>query len=117
MAIGIPYDLFWHLNPNKLSSFYKAYNLKRKIEDEKMWMMGQYIMSALDSTVCNNVLWKGKNGRQSKYFEQPIMQKKFEETFMTQEEIDSRELDKMILAEEMWIRNDKKRGLPETVIK
>lgn len=38
-----------------------------------MWIMGQYIMSALDSTVCNNFLWKGKNGQPSKYVEKPIL--------------------------------------------
>ena len=38
-----------------------------------MWYMGQYIMSALDSTVCNSFLWKGKNGTPSKYLEKPFM--------------------------------------------
>lgn len=73
LSIGVPYDVFWHLTPNKLPSFYKAYELKRKIQDENMWIMGQYIMSALDSTVCNNSFWKGKNGKPSKYIEKPIM--------------------------------------------
>lgn len=47
--------------------------LKRKLEDEKMWMMGQYIMSALDATVCNNFLWKGKHGKASEYVKKPIL--------------------------------------------
>ena len=37
MAIGVPYDLFWHLTPKKLESFEKAYKLKRQIEDENNW--------------------------------------------------------------------------------
>lgn len=41
----------------------------------------------------------------------------FEENNMTQEELDNRELQKMLLAEEMWIKNDKQRGLQETIIK
>ena len=59
--------------PIELPAFYKAYKQIRKIIDEEMWLMGQYIMSALDATVCNNSLWKGKNGTPSKYFEKPIL--------------------------------------------
>lgn len=47
-----------------------------------MWIMGQYIMSALDSTVCNNFLWKGKHFTPSKYIEKPILQQ-FEEKSKT----------------------------------
>lgn len=43
------------------------------MRDEEMWYLGQYFMSALDSTVCNNSLWKGKNGKPSKYIEKPLM--------------------------------------------
>lgn len=38
-----------------------------------MWIMGQYVASALDATVCNNWLWRGKNGKASKYVEKPFM--------------------------------------------
>ena len=72
LTIGVPYETFWHLTPKKLKAFYKSYKQKRKIEDEKMWYMGQYIMSALDSTVCNNSFWKGKHGTASKYFKEPL---------------------------------------------
>ena len=61
-----------------MPSFYKAYKQKQKIKDEEMWYMGQYIMSALECTVCNNTFWKGKNGKPSKYIEKPILQQ-FEE--------------------------------------
>jgi hypothetical protein len=39
------------------------------MKDEEMWLMGNYIMSALDATVCNNSLWRGKNGKPAKYIE------------------------------------------------
>ena len=35
----------------------------------------------------------------------------------TQEELDNREIQRMILAEEQWIKNDRRRGLPETLTK
>lgn len=31
MAIGVPYDIFWHLTPKKLESFYKAHQMKMRI--------------------------------------------------------------------------------------
>ncbi len=74
LTIGVPYDLFWHLTPNKLRAFYMSYKQKRKIDDEKMWLMGQYIMLALDATVCNNSFWKGQNGTPSNYPKEPLMQ-------------------------------------------
>ena len=78
--------------------------------------MGQYIMSALDCTVCNNSFWKGKNGTPSKYIEKPFLQKAFENDGLTQEEIDNREIQKMLLNEQLWANNHKKK-LPTTVIK
>lgn len=39
-----------------------------------------------------------------------------DDTGLTQEEIDERELRKMILAEEQWMAVAKMKGLPETVI-
>lgn len=89
LTVGVPYELFWHLTPNKLRAFYKSYQQKQKIIDEQMWMMGQYIMSALDSTVCNSFLWKGKNGKPSHYIEKPILsqiKEKKEETLLSEEE-------------------------------
>ena len=73
LAVGVPYDVFWHLNPKKLKPFQDAYFIKRKMLDEEMWYMGQYVAMVLDSTVCNNSLWKGKNGKASKYAKKPLM--------------------------------------------
>lgn len=100
LAIGVPYEIFWKLTPNKLPSFYKAYKLKKKIEDENMWRMGQYIMSALDSTVCNNTFWKGKNGKPSKYIEKPILQQLEERNsnkILTEDEKQA-QLDKFVMS-------------------
>lgn len=71
--VGVSYELFWHLTPVKLKPFQIAYKHKRQVQDEQMWYMGQYIMSALDATVCNNSIWKGKHSKASKYIEKPIL--------------------------------------------
>lgn len=75
------------------------------MEDEKMWMMGMYVASALDSTVCNAFLWRRKGEKGHGYEKQPFLQKKEEEELeknndraeykgMTQEEKQKAELEK-----------------------
>ena len=118
LSIGVSYELFWHLNPKKLQPFFKAFELKEIREDQKMWAWwGSYGLSAFQTVISH--MSAGLSGKRSdaKYIDKPIMQKIRENNGeMTEEEI-QRELNKMLLAEEMWIKNDKKRGLPQTVIK
>ncbi len=71
LAIGVPYDTFWHLTPKKLKCFYKAYEIKRRLQDEQMWFMGQYVLSAVSMAVEHNL--HGRKAR-SKYIEKPILQ-------------------------------------------
>ena len=73
LAIGVSYELFWHLSPTKLKAFEDAYMIKRKMRDEEMWYMGQYVASALNATVCNAEFWRGKNGKAEKYVYKPFM--------------------------------------------
>ena len=71
MAIGVDYNVFWSLNPRLLKPFVKAYELKRKMEDEKMWMMGMYVENAVFVAVEHNLAGrKAKN----KYMEKPLLQ-------------------------------------------
>lgn len=76
LAIGVSYDLFWHLTPKKLESFYKADKIKRERRDEEAWFQGMYFAYALDSTVCNNFLWRGKGSQPHNYVEKPFLQNK-----------------------------------------
>lgn len=85
LAIGVPYETFWHLTPKKLKAFYKAHEIKTKMEDEKMWMMGMYVVSALDSTVCNAFLWRRKGEKGHGYEKKPFLQKQSKEN--TEEEL------------------------------
>ena len=85
LTMGVPYELFWHLNPKKIKAFEEAYKLKRKVEDEQMWLMGMYVNNAV-SVAIDHAL----NGRKakSKYFEKPIMEqvKDNNPDLMTEEE-------------------------------
>jgi hypothetical protein len=71
LVMGVPYDLFWHLNPQKLLPFAEAHRKKQQARSDEMWLMGQYVASALDATVCNAMPFI-KRKQKGKYFEKPI---------------------------------------------
>lgn len=75
LAVGVPYELFWHLTPKKLEVFYEAYRIKRKLKDQEMWYMGQYVADALSATVCNAFLWKKKGEQPNTYPNSPYLSK------------------------------------------
>lgn len=117
MTIGVSYELFWHLNPTKLKPFYTAFENKRKLRDEENWLYwGTYGLSALQTVMSH--FGAGLSGKKSdvEYIKKPIHQQANNKEELTDEEM-QREIEKAILVEEMWIANDKRRGLPETIIK
>lgn len=71
LAVGVPYDLFKHLNPVKLEPFFEANRIKRRMADEDMWRMcGSYMLSALSVAID-----RAFSGRKSKaeYIKSPIL--------------------------------------------
>ena len=84
LAIGVPYELFWHLTPKRLSAFYKADEIALKRRDAEMWHMGQYVLSAVSVAIdhCLN----GKKAK-SKYIDEPIMRKNRDSGELSEEEI------------------------------
>ncbi len=71
LAMNVPYDLFWKLNPRKLMAFLKADQKKQQQRYNEMWLLGLHVASALDATVCNAMPFT-KRKRKGKYFEEPI---------------------------------------------
>lgn len=63
MLYGVPYELFWHLNPAKLQPFKEAYQKKLEIDNQNAWLQGQYIRLAVGSIL---------DGKKCKYPETPI---------------------------------------------
>lgn len=84
------------------------------IQDCMTHASGQYTLSAVYVAIDHAL--NGKKAK-SKYIEKPILAEVIEDSMLTQEEIDEREMRKEILAMEQWIANDKRRGLPETKIR
>ena len=105
-------------NPKELNPYDLAHQKRIKEQDALMhaWW-GKYGLSAVSVAVEHCLA-----GRKAKlsYIETPILsniEQEIKDNFLSQEELDNRELQKMIFAEEMWIKNDKRRGLRETIIK
>ena len=53
MSIGMTYDEFWNQDVAMVRAYRKADELKRRRQNETLWMQGWYIRDALLSTVGN----------------------------------------------------------------
>lgn len=87
--------------------------MKMRMQDEQMWLMGQYVLNAVSVAIEHG--FAGKKAK-SKYLKEPMLSKAYENDGLSQDEIDERELNRMLLYEEQWSMNDKRKGLPETKI-
>ena len=97
-----------------MEPYAKAHKLERMENDRIIHAVcGNYILSAISVAIdhCFN-----GNRAKSEYIQEPLMSKEFEDYGLTEEEKYEIELKKALFSEEQWIRNDKNRGLPETVI-
>lgn len=114
LSIDIPYETFMHLVPNQLRAYYKAYKMKKEMRDEEAWMWwGNYGISALIVAIDR---YFGCKDSKEEYIKEPILSKAFENDGLTEDEIQEREIQKAIAAEEQWIIAGKLKGLPETII-
>ena len=68
MAYGMTYEEYWFGDPWMVRAFAQSYLLKRKIENENMWILGAYIANAF-STVIGNAFSKNKKYT---YLEKPL---------------------------------------------
>lgn len=49
LVIGGSEEKFWSLTPKTLKFYFEVHKEKQKIEEQKMWLMGQYIRNAIAS--------------------------------------------------------------------
>lgn len=70
MSIGVPYDEFWYGNYCKLKYYVMAHRLKKKMDNEKLWLQGMYNYEAFQVTLANGFKDK-KSGKTYKYAEKP----------------------------------------------
>jgi hypothetical protein len=69
MSIGMTYDEFWNQDVAMVGAFRKADELKRRRQNEALWMQGWYIRDALLSTVGN--MFAGKSSAPIEYPAEP----------------------------------------------
>lgn len=72
---GVSWEQFWRLNPFIILQYKKAYQNKRRIHDEEMWLMGQYNHEAFRVVLSHAI--SGIFGKTSKaeYPKEPFLQK------------------------------------------
>ena len=99
--------------PADLEPYAKAHRLQLQEQDNQLYMMGMYVLSAVSVVVERNLA--GKKAK-SEYIKEPILAKIFENEGLTEEQIQEKEIKKAILAEEKYIATTI-RCLPETIIK
>lgn len=72
LAIGVTRHEFFHSSPKTLNSYTKAYNIKRKMQDEQAYFQGLYNLRAFE--VAFDHVLAGFMGKKSKaeYFKDPF---------------------------------------------
>ena len=65
------YEEYWYGDPLMVGAFYKADKLRQEQKDADAWLQGSYVLQALQATVGNLFLGKGK--QPFRYPEKPIL--------------------------------------------
>lgn len=70
MALGVPYEVFWYGDYCSLKYYEKSYLLRRKINNEEMWMQGVYNYAAHETSLAN--AFRGKGHKPQQFLKEPI---------------------------------------------
>lgn len=55
LVIGGSEDVFWTQTPKTIKIYFDAEKKRRELKEQEMWLMGQYIRIAIESSVSNCV--------------------------------------------------------------
>ena len=61
------YEQYWYGDPWMVRAYAQAYLLKRRVENENMWINGMYMTKAVNTAIANAF-----GNKQAKYFEKPL---------------------------------------------
>lgn len=61
------YEQYWYGDPLMVRAYAQSYLLKRKIENENMWIMGAYVADAFGTVISNAF-----GGKSRKYIAKPL---------------------------------------------
>lgn len=73
LVLGMTKREFMKSKPCELVAYGIADKIIQKRRDEELWRMGIYVAHALDCTVCNSGLFRGKNSKPHEYPKEPIL--------------------------------------------
>ena len=68
MQYGMTYEQFWFGDPWMTRAYAQAYLLKRRVENENMWIQGIYFANALQMVIGNAFSKSAK----LKYYDKPL---------------------------------------------
>ena len=112
---GVSVDEIDWACPADLEQYVQAYRMEQKEKDNMAWLYcGNYVLSALSVALEHGLA--GSKAR-SEYIKEPILMKLGEYDGLTQAQIDEKELQKMILAEQQWQLAGGRSNLPATELK
>ena len=108
ITYGMTHEQFWDANPAIINAYVTASQRKTELVDELMWAMGNYIYMATYSAVGR--IFCGKKFV-SVYPEKPLSMV----AKVSEEERYEEELRKALAAEEAYILQQKRAGLPDHI--
>jgi hypothetical protein len=69
MSIGMTFDEFWNQDVAMVRAYRKAHDLRRRQQNEALWMQGLYVRDALLATVGN--MFADKSAKKNEYPTEP----------------------------------------------
>lgn len=70
LSIGMTADEYWRGYPRLAREYREAYKLKMQRDNSMAWLSGMYVAKAIEATICNAFLGKGK--KPNKYPDEPF---------------------------------------------
>lgn len=70
LSIGMTADEYWRGYPRLAREYRESYKLTLQRENYMAWLQGMYVAKAVESTICNAFLGKGK--KPNKYPDEPF---------------------------------------------
>jgi len=68
--MGMTYEQFWEQSPYLAEAYWKAYRLRREVENENAWLAGLYMYDAFAVVLAN--AFSKKAAKKHQYMERPI---------------------------------------------
>lgn len=69
MSIGVSFDTFWDGDPCQLKYYVSTYRLKKKMQNELLWLQGMYNYDAFGTVLSN--AFRSKGSKAANYTEKP----------------------------------------------